>query len=110
MISGGVLSDKATVMRASTSVDALGRRSTTFTDVGTVRCDFRPGPPAEQEFADGVAVGASHEVHCRWPDIGRLSITAVDRLTINARTMRIVGIEDVDYANRKGVIYVREVV
>ena len=109
MISAGRLRHAATVKRASTSVDSLGRRSTTYTTEGTVRVDMRQSPGTEQVYADGVAVVAQAEVRCRWPDIDRLSITAVDRLECRGKTLRIVSIQNLDNRDRVAVIEAMEV-
>lgn len=109
MISAGRLRHVATVFRASTSVDALGRRSTTYTDVGDVRVDMRQSQGTEQVYADGVAVVSQTELRCRWPDVSRLSISAVDRLQCRGKTLRIVSINNLDNRDRVAVIDAMEV-
>jgi head-tail adaptor len=109
MISAGRFKNPATVMRASTSVDSLGRRSTTYTNVGFLRCDVRPSQGAEQVYADGVAVVSFSEIRCRWQDIARLSITAVDRLTFRGKTLAIVSISNLENRDRVAIIDAKEV-
>ena len=104
MISSGRTRFACTVLRASTAVDGLGRRSTTYTNVGTIRCDIREGQPTEQQYADGVAVVGSFELRTRWPNIKRLTITALDRITARSKTLRILGIRNMDQADRVAVI------
>jgi head-tail adaptor len=109
MISAGRLRHVATVKRASTSVDSLGRRSTTYTTAGEIRVDMRQSQGNEQVYADGVAVVAATELRCRWPDIGRLSVTAIDRLECRGKTLRIVSINNLDNRDRVAVIDAMEV-
>lgn len=109
MISAGRLRHKATVLRASTSTDSMGRRSTTYTTAGTVRVDMRQSQGTEQVYADGVAVVSATELRCRWQDIGRLSITSVDRLTCRGKTLRIVSINNMDNRDRVAIIDAMEV-
>jgi head-tail adaptor len=110
MISGGRLRWVATVQRASAAVDALGRRTSTFTDVGTVRVDMRENGSAEQTYADGVAVVARWEIRMRWPNIARLAITELDRLVVRGKTMRITSSINLDERDRLAVLDCTEVV
>ena len=109
MISSGRTRFSATHLKASTSVDSLGRRLTTLTTTGTFRCDVREGTPVEQPYADGVAVVQSYELRTRWPNIGRLAITALDQVTVRGKTMKIAGIRNLDQADRVAVIECTEV-
>jgi head-tail adaptor len=109
MISGGRLRWNATLLKAATTVDALGRRTNSFTDSGNFRCDLRQGTPTEQTYADGVAVTASYELRVRWPDVARVDITALDRVTVRGKTLRINGIQNLDERDRLAVIDCTEV-
>lgn len=109
MISAGRLRHVASVRRASTTVDSMGRRNTTYTTVGEVRVDMRQSQGTEQIYADGVAVVSATELRCRWPEIDRLSITAVDRLVCRGKTLRIVSINNLDNRDRVAVIDAMEV-
>jgi hypothetical protein len=109
MISSGRTRFNANHLKASSSVDALGRRSTLLTSTGNFRCDVREGPPVEQTYADGVATVQSYELRTRWPNIARLNMTALDRVTVRGRTLRINGIRNLDQADRVAVIDCTEV-
>lgn len=109
MISAGRLRHAATVKRASTSVDSLGRRSTTYTTVGEIRVDMRQSQGNEQVYADGVAVVAATELRCRWYEILRLSVKTIDRLECRGKTLRIVSINNLDNRDRVAVIDAMEV-
>jgi head-tail adaptor len=108
MISGGLLRWNATVKRA-TGHDALGMRGSTFNTVGTMRCDMRDQSATEQEYADGVSVLKQYEVRVRWPNIGRLSVVATDRLEVRGKTLRINHIRNLDEDDRVAVIECTEV-
>jgi head-tail adaptor len=110
MLNSGRNRWKARVSRATTSTDSLGRRQNTFTTAGYLRCDIRENGSAEQVYADGVAVVGSWEVRCRWQDIGRLTITELDRLTVRSKLLRIESIVNLDERDRVAVIQCREVV
>lgn len=109
MISGGRLKWRATVQKASTTVDSMGRRTSTFTDGETLRVDMRETGALEQQYADGVAVVGSWEVRCRWPDVARTNLTALDRLVVRGRLLRIEGFVNLDERDRVAVIQCREV-
>lgn len=109
MISAGRFRQPAEVLRAATTVDALGRRSTTYTNVGKVRVDVRPSQGSEQFYADGVSVVSFSEIRMRWPDVARLSITAVDRLLFRTKTLAIESIVNLENRDRVAVISAREV-
>lgn len=109
MISGGRLRWKARVNRATTSTDNMGRRQNTYTTAGYVRVDLREAGSAEQVYADGVAVVGQWEVRCRWQDVGRLTITELDRLTVRNKLLRIESIVNLDERDRVAVISCREV-
>lgn len=104
MISSGLTRFVCTVNRASTTTDTYGQRSTSFAVAGTMRCDVRGGAPTEQPYADGVAVVAQYELRTRWPNIARLSVTPLDRITARGKTLRINGIRNLDERNRVAVI------
>ena len=108
MISSGLTRFTATVLRAS-GQDALGMRSGTFSSVGTMRVDLRDQSASEQEYADGVSVIKSYEVRTRWPNIGRLSVTAADRLSVRGHTLSINHIRNLEEADRVAVIECTEV-
>jgi head-tail adaptor len=109
MISGGRLRWSASVLRAATTLDALGRRTNTFTEQGTMRVDLRESGSSEQPYADGVAVVANWEIRTRWPNIARLGVTELDRLTVRGRTLRINGIRNLDERDRVAVLDCSEV-
>lgn len=109
MISGGRLLFSATVLKASSSVDALGRRVSTFTSGNDCRCDLRSQGNSEQNYADGVANVINWEVRIRWPNVSRLNITTLDRLSVDGKTLRINGITNLDMAYRVAVIDCTEV-
>ncbi len=109
MISGGRLRWVATVQRASTTLDALGRRVNTWTDSGTLRVDLREAGSSEQPYADGVAVVASWEVRARWPNVARLTISELDRILVRGRLLRINGIRNLDERDRVAVLDCSEV-
>jgi len=110
VISSGRTRFVATVYAAASTVDSFGRRVQTYTSSGTMRVDVREGMPAEQPYADGVAVVASYELRCRWPNIARLSVNALSRIVARGRTLRVTGIRNLDQANRVAVIDCVEVV
>lgn len=109
MISGGVLRWTATASQPSTTQDALGMRASTWTDIGTFRCDMREQSAAEQGYADGVAVVRQVEILSRWQSIANLGLSELHRLTVRGRTLRIVSIQNVDEADRRAVIQCVEV-
>lgn len=104
MISAGRTRFVATVYAASAFTDSFGRRNQTYTSAGTMRVDVREGMPSEQPYADGVAVVASYELRCRWPNISRLSVNPLSRIAVRGKTLRISGIRNLDQANRVAVI------
>lgn len=111
MISSGLTRFRLNVLRApSNTPDSYGRRSSAFTNVGTIIADVRESMPVEQAFGDGVAAVGSFEVRTRWPNVGRLTISQIDRLLYKGRTLRINGIRNLDQANRVAVIDCTEVV
>jgi hypothetical protein len=110
MISSGLTRFRVNVLRAgSNNPDAYGRRTTTTTNVGTIICDVRESMPTEQAYGDGVAAVGTYELRTRWPNIGRLSITQIDKLLYKGKTLRIAGIRNLDQANRVAVIDAVEV-
>lgn len=109
MISGGLLRWTATASEPSTTQDALGMRASTWTDIGTFRCDMREQSAAEQGYADGVAVVRQVEILSRWQSIANLGLSELHRLTVRGRTLRIVSIQNVDEADRRAVIQCVEV-
>ena len=109
MISGGRLRWNATLLKAATTVDSLGRRTNTFTQSGSFRCDIRENTPTEQSYADGVAVTVSYEVRVRWPNVARLDITELDRIEVRGKTLRINGVQNLDERDRLAVIDCTEV-
>lgn len=109
MISGGLLRWTATASSPSTSLDALGMRTTTWTALGTFRCDMREQSASEQGYADGVAVVRTVEVRARWAAIQQVGLTEVHRLAVRNRTLRINAIQNLDDADRVAVITCTEV-
>jgi len=109
MISGGRLKRTATRRIASTSRDALGIRTDTWTNGLTFRVDLREQSASEQGYADGVAVVRSVELRCRWPDIARVGLTEVDRVLVRGRTLRVNTIRNLDEADMVAVIDCTEV-
>jgi hypothetical protein len=89
VISSGLTRWSADVYKASTSIDSLGRRVTIY--------------------ADGVAVIQQFEVRTRWPNIARTTVTALDRLVVRGRTLRILGIRNLEQRDRLAVIDAVEV-
>lgn len=84
-------------------------RASTWTDIGTFRCDMREQSAAEQGYADGVAVVRQVEILSRWQSIANLGLSELHRLTVRGRTLRIVSIQNVDEADRRAVIQCVEV-
>jgi hypothetical protein len=111
MISSGLTRFRVEVMRAPavTSLDGVGRRTTVFTSAGYMRCDMRESMPSESFVADGVVTVGSMEFRTRWPNIGRLSVTQVDRLRFGGKIYRIAGIRDMDQRRRVAIIDAVEV-
>jgi len=109
MISAGLTRWRVTVLRASATPDSLGRRSVSYSSVGTIICDARENMPTETTLGAGAVSVGTFELRTRWPNIGRLSITPVDRLTFRGRTLRIDGIRNLEQRNRLAVIDCTEV-
>jgi head-tail adaptor len=110
MISSGLTRFRLIVLRASgNSPDSLGRRVTTFTNVGTIVCDVRESAPVQTSYGDGVAVVGAYEIRTRWPNIARLTVTAIDRLQYGTKVLRINGIRDMDQRRRVAVIDCTEI-
>lgn len=109
MISSGLTRWRVNVLRASTTLDALGRRSTTYVNQGTITCDARENPPVETSMGAGVANVSTFELRTRWPNIARLSVTTADRLLFRGRTLRIDGIRNAEQRNRLAIIDTSEV-
>jgi head-tail adaptor len=53
-------------------------------------------------------VGA-YEIRTRWPNIARLTVTAIDRLQYGTKVLRINGIRDMDQRRRVAVIDCTEI-
>lgn len=104
MISGGRLNSIATVLRASDSFDAIGKRVQTFTENGTIRCDLRTVSQAEIDAGGGVSVLTRCEIRARWGSAVRAELRNIDRLRIGARTFAITSIENREELNRLAVI------
>jgi hypothetical protein len=109
MISGGVLRWTATRQTPSSTLDALGMRTATWTDAGTFRCDLREDSAVEQTYGDGVAVVRSVELRARWQAVQQAGLTEVDRVTVRGRTLKIQPIRNLDEADRVAVIQCVEV-
>jgi head-tail adaptor len=109
MISAGVLRWTATATEPSTSLDDIGMRLTTWSTLGTFRCDLREDGAAEQSYADGVAVVRNVEVRARWQAIQQIGLTELCRLTVRSRTLRINTIRNLNEADRVAVIQCTEV-
>lgn len=109
MISSGLTRFSADVYKASPSTDSLGRRVTTYVKGSSFRCDLREETPAEQLYADGVAVVQAYEVRTRWPNIARTTLTPLDRIVVRGHTLRITGIRNLDQKDRVAVIDTMEV-
>lgn len=109
MISGGRLRWRAQVLKASTAVDSMGRRTSTFSNGSTLRVDMRESGAIEQQYADGIAVVGTWEVRARWPDIARTTLTSLDRLVVRGKTLRIEGFVNLDERDRVAVLQCREV-
>ena len=109
MISAGRLTWRATMLSASSSQDALGLRTDAFTSGASFPCDLRNQSATEQNYADGVAIRATWEVRARWRRIANIGLSAVDRLSVDGRTLRINSIVDLEGAHRVAVIQCEEV-
>ena len=109
MISAGLTRWRCPVLRASTTLDVLGRRSTTYTNVGTIIVDARENPPSETSMGAGVANVSSFELRTRWPNIARVTMTTADRIQFRNRILRIEGIRNLEQRNRVAVIDTVEV-
>lgn len=109
MISGGVLRWTATRQAASTTLDALGNRTDTWTAGATFRCDIREDSAQEQSYADGVAVVRSVELRARWQAVQNAGLTEIDRVTVRNRLLRVNSIRNLDEADRVAVIQCTEV-
>ena len=110
MISGGLLRFTATRMAASTTQDALGLRTDSWTTGSSFRCDIRNDSAQEQGYADGVAVRRMCEVRARWQAVQNAGLTEVDRLAVRGRTYAVQSIRNLDEADRVAVIQVEEIV
>jgi len=110
MISGGLLRFTGTRLAASTTQDALGLRTDSWTTGSSFRCDIRNDTAAEQAYADGVAVRRTCEVRARWQAVQNAGLTEVDRLSVRGRTYAVQSIRNLDEADRVAVIVVEEVV
>ncbi len=110
MISAGRLRWNARVMKAATTTDSLGRRTSTFTGGLYFRTDMRERGAAEVAYADGVAVTTQYELRTRWPEVARTTMTELDRIVVRGKTLRIESIENADERDRLAVIQCTEVV
>jgi head-tail adaptor len=99
----------AQVLRASTSQDALGMRTDNWTSGPTFRCELRNASTTETPYADGVVVRRSWEVYARWNSILNASITEIDRLVVDGRTLRIGGIVNLGNEFYEGQILAEEI-
>lgn len=109
MISGGVLRWKATASQPSSTLDAIGMRTTTWTDIGTFRCDVREQSANEQSYADGVAVVRNVELRARWQQIQNIGLSEVCRISVRGRSLKINSIQNLDEADRHAIIQCTEV-
>lgn len=109
MISGGRLKRTATASQPSSTLDAIGMRTTTWTDIGTFRCDMREDSATEQGYADGVAVVRNVEIRARWQAVENINLSEVCRLTVRGRSLKINSIQNLDEADRVAVIQCTEV-
>ena len=109
MISGGVLRWTAAATQPSATLDAIGMRTTTWTALGSFRCDMREDSAGEQSYADGVAVIRNVEIRARWQAVQGIGLTELCRLTVRGRTLRINSIRNLDEADRVAVIQCTEV-
>lgn len=110
MISSGLTRWRAVVKKAATTMDSFGRRSTTYTDGATINVDMRATGGGEQVYAEGVAVVENYEIRTRWPNVARASLTALDRLYVRNKTLRINSIRNADERDRLAIIDATEVV
>jgi len=109
MISGGVLRWTATATQPTAAVDGIGMRGTTWTTLGTFRCDMREDSAQEQPYADGIAVVRNVEVRARWQAVQGIGLTELCRLTVRGRTLRINSIRNLYESDREAVIQCTEV-
>jgi head-tail adaptor len=109
MISGGNLRWTATATEPSTTLDQIGMRGTTWSDLGTFRCDMREDSATEQSYADGVAVVRNLEIRARWQAVQNIGLTELCRITVRGRLLRINSIQNLDEADRVAVIQCTEV-
>lgn len=109
MISSGRTRFVATVQKASSSLDTYGRRTTTYTPGETIRVDVRELGGGEQPYAEGVAVVQQYELRTRWPNVAKATLTALDRITVRGKTLRIDLIRNSDERDRLAIIDCTEV-
>ena len=109
MISGGVLTNKATRLIASSSRDQIGLRSDIWTTGESFRCDLRNDSSNEQTLADGIAVRRAYEIRARWKAVENSGLTEVDRLSVNGRVLRITAIRDMAEKHRVAIISAEEI-
>jgi head-tail adaptor len=109
MISGGVLTHKATRLIASSSRDQIGLRADTWNTGASFRCDLRNDSSNEQTLADGIAVRRAYEVRARWRAVQNAGLTEVDRLSIDGRVLRITAIRDMGEKHRVAIISAEEI-
>lgn len=114
MISAGRLRFKATIKRNTSSVDNLGKKTQTFTTVGTFRCDLTDISAAEIVYADGSTPVRTYEVSCRWDAINQHSLTEKDKLEVSKGNqtiyLNISGIRNSGMKDRVAIITCEEVV
>lgn len=109
MISGGVLTHKATRLIASNSRDQIGLRTDTWTTGKSFRCDLRNDSSNEQTLSDGIVVRRAYEVRARWQAVANAGLTEVDRLSVGGRTLRITAIRNLGEKDRVAVISAEEI-
>lgn len=109
MISAGTTRNKCYRLIAPSAQDNIGMRTTTFTQGGFFWGGFRATSVQEVAYADGIAVRKTCDVRARWNDVAQSGLSEVDRLSINGRTFRVLGIENLEEAFRVAVISCEEI-
>jgi len=109
MISAGRTRRIATASQPSTTLDAIGMRTTTWTDIGTFWCDLREQSATEQSYADGVAVVRNVELRARWQKVHNIGLSEACRVSVRGRSLKINSIQNLDEADRVAVIQCTEV-
>lgn len=113
MISGGRLRFRATIQRNTSNVDNVGKKTQTFSTIGTFRCDVVDISASEIVYADGATPLRVYELYARWDAIAQHSMTERDRLSValgdRTLTLNVSGIRDSMMKGRLAIITCEEV-